>query len=194
MTLAPDQALVGEFVMAAHHDLARVRALLEAEPGLLDVPFKRFGETAIQAASHVGRDDIIGYLLERGAPCDIFTAAALGDTSRVAGWLNGDPELANAKGVHGISLMFHAALSSNVDTATLIADRGGLVPDEALHGAVGQGRLEMTRWLLQRVGNPDAPNYASKTPLTVALELGQGDIVTLLPSHGAREGSSQTPA
>ncbi|MFC4304142.1 ankyrin repeat domain-containing protein [Cohnella boryungensis] len=103
--------LVKEFVGNAHGDLERVRSLLEQEPGLLNAAWD-WGdgdwETALGAASHMGRKDIALFLLERGARIDLFAAAMLGKIEIVKAMLNDHPSLVNALGPHGIPLLDHA--------------------------------------------------------------------------------------
>src|SRR5438552_12658165 len=98
--ISPD--LVQEFVLSAHGNLTRVKELYEQEPALLNIPWARFDETALAAASHTGRRAIAEYLLDKGAPMTVCAAAMLGMTDKVAEYLRADPSLANARGAHGI--------------------------------------------------------------------------------------------
>jgi len=181
-----DQEIVTEFVNSAHGNLARVREMLDARPELLN-ELSPLGESALAAAAHVGNREIAGFLLERGAPIDVCTAAMLADRARVAAFLE-DPGQARATGAHGISLMFHVALGGDVEIAEMVRARGGEVPDAALHGAVARGHLAMAEWLLDHgVANVDQPNFQQKTPLAVALERGHSEIADLLRRHGAHE-------
>ena len=103
--------LVGEFVLKAHGDLGVVKQLLEEEPALVNAAWDWGGgdwETALGAASHMGRRDIALFLLERGAPLDTFAAAMLGETEIVRAMLDRFPELIHARGPHGIPLRVHA--------------------------------------------------------------------------------------
>jgi hypothetical protein len=103
--------LVNEFVLRAHGDLGVVKQLLEEEPTLLNAAWDWGGgdwETALGAASHVGRREIAEYLLDRGARMDIFAAAMLGETEIVRAMLDAQPFLRDARGPHGIPLMAHA--------------------------------------------------------------------------------------
>ena len=107
--LAPE--LVNEFVANAHGDFARVKELLDEEPALLNAAWDWGGgdwETALGAASHMGRADIAGYLLERGARLDIFAAAMLGKLDVVQAIARTQPSALTAPGPHGISLLTHA--------------------------------------------------------------------------------------
>jgi hypothetical protein len=106
-----NRLLVQDFVIFAHFDLAMVKKLLEKEPALLNATMDWGGgdwESGLGGASHVGRKDIVGYLLERGARIDIFCAAMMGQLEAVKSFLALQPSLIDAKGPHGISLHFHA--------------------------------------------------------------------------------------
>src|SRR5205814_8851372 len=65
-------------------------------------------ESGLGGASHMGRRDIVEYLLERGARIDIFCAAVMGQLDAVKAFLTLQPKLIDAKGPHGFSLHFHA--------------------------------------------------------------------------------------
>jgi ankyrin repeat protein len=184
----PSPERVEEFVIAAHGNLDKVRTMLAETPALLNIPWARFNETPLAAASHVGNRAIAEYLLAAGAPLTVCTAAMLGQTDQVAAFLAGDPTLANATGAHGIPILFHAALSGNTAVADLLVGAGGGAgQDAALHGAVAPGHLAMTRWLLERGADPNTLDYAGKTPLRVALDAGHAAIADLLRAQGGRE-------
>ena len=106
-----DSELVAEFVLMAHGDLGVVKQLLEREPAIVNAAWDWGGgdwETALGAAAHVGRRDIAEHLLEHGARMDVFAAAMLGETAIVRAMLDAQPDLRNARGPHGISLVAHA--------------------------------------------------------------------------------------
>ncbi|MCC6300058.1 MAG: ankyrin repeat domain-containing protein [Anaerolineales bacterium] len=103
--------LVQEFVGNAHGDLNRVKELLAQEPALVNATWDWGGgdfETALGAASHMGRRDIAEFLLERGARLDIFAATMLGKLDIVKAALDAYPEALNTPGPHGIPLIAHA--------------------------------------------------------------------------------------
>jgi ankyrin repeat protein len=166
--------LATEFVNTAHANLARVREMLDANPELLHATANQ-GETEL--------------LLERGAPLDVCTAAMLGRRDDVARFLEADPAQANAKGAHGIPLMFHVALGGDVSIAEMVVARGGGEgKDGALHGAVARGQTAMVRWLLDNgVQDVNRLNFQQKTPLAAAVERGHEEIAALLRARGAHE-------
>lgn len=108
------QEQIRNFVLPAHGNLEAVRQQLAAEPRLLNEKFEEFDETALEAASHVGNRPIAQFLLDQGAPMNIYTAAMFGLTEEVVQFLDETPDLVNGNGVHGISLLYHAALSGDV--------------------------------------------------------------------------------
>ena len=106
-----DPNVVRELVGASHRNLDRVRELVTARPALAKVAWDwGFGdwETALGAASHVGRPDIAGFLLEHGATPTIFSAAMLGQLEIVRAFVVTSPGVQRLLGPHGISLMRHA--------------------------------------------------------------------------------------
>ncbi|QJC51474.1 hypothetical protein HGI30_07875 [Paenibacillus albicereus] len=105
--------LVRAFVGSAHSDLERVQQLLQEEPGLLHAAMNWGGgdwETAAGAAAHVGRKDILNWLLEQGARLDLFGAAMLGELELVRSVIERHPSQLHAKGPHGITLLQHALM------------------------------------------------------------------------------------
>ncbi|HEX3401832.1 MAG TPA: hypothetical protein VHT74_16050 [Acetobacteraceae bacterium] len=106
-----DPDLVQDLVNKAHSDFARVRALLEGEPALVNAAWDWGAgdwETALGAAAHMGRRDIALYLLERGARMDVFAAAMLGHLDIVRATIAAIPQARTWKGPHGIPLLMHA--------------------------------------------------------------------------------------
>ncbi|HUS16253.1 MAG TPA: ankyrin repeat domain-containing protein, partial [Chloroflexia bacterium] len=105
-TGVPPQELVEPFVIAAHGNLDQARTLLAAHPEMLNVPWAKFDETALAAASHMGRREIAEFLLGAGAPLTLCAAAMLGRRDDVAPYINADPTLANGRGAHGIPVLY----------------------------------------------------------------------------------------
>ena len=117
-----NRVMVQDFVIFAHMDLDMAKKLLESEPGLLHSHMDWGGgdfESALGAASHMGRRDIAEFLLGKGARIDIFCAAMLGQLEVVKGLLTAYPILIDANGPHGISLHLHAKMGGKEAEKTL---------------------------------------------------------------------------
>ena len=106
-----NRLLVQDFVVSAHSELDLVKRLLEKEPALIAATMDWGGgdwEDGLGGASHMGRRDIVEYLLEHGARINLFCAAMMGQLEAVKSFLTLQPKLIDAKGPHGFSLHFHA--------------------------------------------------------------------------------------
>jgi hypothetical protein len=118
--LSPD--LVRDFVIAGHGDLEKVKAMLAAEPGLLNASWDWGGgdfEMAIGGAGHMGRADIAEFLIAQGGRFDVFVAAMLGKLDVVRAIITIDPAVLRSKGPHGISLLAHALKGSDKATSVV---------------------------------------------------------------------------
>ena len=106
--------MLQDFVIYAHSDLEMTRKLLERDPMLLN-GFMDWGggdwESALGGASHMGRRDIVEFLLERGARMDIFCATMMGQLEAVKAMLTLQPKLIDSRGPHGFTLHFHGQLA-----------------------------------------------------------------------------------
>lgn len=102
--------MVAEVVGVSHFNLDRLKELVNKRPELARATWDwGFGdwETAIGAASHVGRKDIAEYLIKMGTRPDIFTFAMLGAYETVKSMIEFMPGLQRTLGPHGISLLQH---------------------------------------------------------------------------------------
>jgi hypothetical protein len=70
-------------------------------------------ESGLGGASHMGRHDIVEFLLEKGARIDIFCAAMMGQLDAVRAFLTLQPKLIDSRGPHGFNLHFHAQLAKD---------------------------------------------------------------------------------
>ncbi len=106
-----DPALVRETVAASHARFDRVRELVTASPALAKAAWDwGFGdwESALGAASHMGRRDIAELLIEHGARPNLFTHAMLGQLDVVKAAVAAQPGIQRIHGPHGITLLQHA--------------------------------------------------------------------------------------
>ena len=106
-----DPELAQQIVGASHFDLPKVEQLLKTNPSLARATWDwGFGdwETALGAASHTGRIDIIQLLMGHGAAPTLFTLAALDRVDSVRAICTEQPGIQSQLGPHSITLFKHA--------------------------------------------------------------------------------------
>jgi len=178
------QAMIDDFVAAAHGDFDKVKQLIAGHPELVDAEAS-WGERAVEAASQTGRVDMVEFLLAAGARKDICTAVMLGDMRQVEAFLAADPGLIYARGAHDLPLMYFAAIRGHTGIARYLLQRGAEINagnggNTALHGAVIFGQVEMVSWLLENGADVNALDHNGKIPQQLAEESGQTVIAELI--------------
>lgn len=111
-------SVASEVVGVSHFDLKRLKELVEPRPELAKAEWDwGYGdwESAIGAASHVGRKDIVDYLVGKGAVPTIFTYAVLGHYETVKAMISAYPGIQKNFGPHGITLLQHAKTGLQTD-------------------------------------------------------------------------------
>ncbi len=164
----PSQEIVDKFVNMCHGRLDQVKSLLEEHPALITAVSSQH-ETGLQAAAHTAQREIANFLLSKGAPLDICTAAMLGLTTEVKSRLETDPAQKDAAGAHGLPLMQFAALSGSLEIVQLVAKHGAPVNggegiSTPLHAAVWANAPEIVDFLLDHGALTDAKDFTGKTP------------------------------
>jgi hypothetical protein len=127
---AQDPEVVREAVIAAHGNVARLKALVGRQPALAKATYDwGFGdwETALGGAAHIGHREIADYLIANGAQPTIFSAAMLGQLDVVKAFVAATPGVQRVRGPHGIPLLRHAlaggaAAKPVVDYLTALGD------------------------------------------------------------------------
>lgn len=107
-------------VGAAHTDIDTVTELVTARPHLARASVDwGFGdwESAIGAASHMGRRDIAELLLAHDARPTIFSAAMMGQLDVVRAMVEAAPGVQRIPGPHGITLLAHARAGGDAAAA-----------------------------------------------------------------------------
>ena len=103
--------MVSSVVGASHGNIDKVKELVGRRPELAGAAWDwGFGdwETALGAASHVGRRDIAELLMSHGARPDIFTYTMMGMLKSVQEIIETVPGIQSHTGPHGITLLQHA--------------------------------------------------------------------------------------
>lgn len=106
-----NDSMVSSVVGASHFDFDKVKQMVTQRPELAKAAWDwGFGdwETALGAASHVGRRDIAELLISYGARPDIFTFTMMGMLKSVQDIIETVPGIQSNPGPHGITLLQHA--------------------------------------------------------------------------------------
>ncbi|MGB5818396.1 MAG: hypothetical protein WBG90_02850 [Saonia sp.] len=122
-----DKELIWEFVLKAHNSLEDTKRIIETYPLLLNCANqtkKGDFETAVGGASHMGRRDIADLLVARGARLDIFNYAFLGYDDFIKKLVSDYPQLLNAPGPHGFTLLHHAEVGERTALAAWLRSKG----------------------------------------------------------------------
>ncbi|MGH9276739.1 MAG: ankyrin repeat domain-containing protein [Acidimicrobiales bacterium] len=173
-------------------DSALVARLVQEDPARAAAR-NQAGLSAVLAATYKHRHDIAGVLLAAGPELDVFDAAAVGDTGRLAELTDGDPGLATAYARDGSTPLALAAYFAQPAAVKVLLARGADVHARArndmevqpLHAAVA-GRSAKSVGLLLRAGaDPNARQHGGWTPLQAAAAHGDTAMVDLLLAAGA---------
>ena len=126
-------------------DTARLQALLQANPAAANARDER-GNTPVLIAQYRDKREAVELLLAAEPDLDIFDAAAVGRTRRVAEWLDRDPALRDAQSSMGFGPLALAAFFGHVETVTLLLGRGA-DPKPAAPLAAMKGRHDILKLL-----------------------------------------------
>ena len=141
--------LVKAFVVAGHSDrnVPKLKDMIAKDPKLVYAAWDWGGgdwETALGGAGHIGSRDAARLLLDKGARIDAFCAAMLGERGVVAALVAASPAVVGARGPHGYTLLYHAAISGDVAMAELLKphlDDGPKAYTQAVSAAVRGSHL-----------------------------------------------------
>jgi len=156
---------VDALAVVSHFSLDRVKKWIELCPDLLNTR-ATWDELPVEAAAHMGRPDIGGVFLDRGASYSICTATVFGSLSEVKRMLAEDPQRIHERGAHSFPLLWYTAFGNstaggkpNPDAAELLIQAGADVNEDmrgrtVLHTAATSGHMEMCRYFLEKGLNP----------------------------------------
>lgn len=172
-----DQPAVDDFVGLAHDEPLTAITWLRRDPHLA-TQTSSWGESALQAASHLGHQDLLSVLVENGAPVDLYVACANRDGATVRALLSSHRP--GTCGVHRLPLLHFGVVSRDVQLLEFLLG-AGVAPNQRdaslspLHSAVAIGSTEMIRLLLAAGADTTFRDALGATPLDWALELGVHD-------------------
>jgi uncharacterized protein len=144
-------------------------------------------------AQYHHKGDLVAVLLAAGPTLDVFDAASVGRTDRVAELLDVDPALVNAYSPDGFFPLGLAAFFGHPDTVRLLLARGAEVGQvarnpmriQAIHAAVA-GRSREAITLVVEAGAPiNAQQHQGWTALHEAVHQENPELTGYLLAHGA---------
>ena len=173
-------------------DEARVRSLVAGRP---DLAWARddAGLPVVLAARYRNQLGMVEALLAAGARLDVFAAAAVGRTERLAEILDEDPVAVDAVAGDGFRPLQLAAFFGQVGAVRLLLERGASVDAasgndsglRALHSAAAGRHTEIVTLLLEAGADPGPRQQGGFTPLMAAALHGDEGIVAALLAAGA---------
>jgi hypothetical protein len=193
----PDPETMGrteELFQAVHEGkLDRFRALLAEDPALARARDER-GVSVLLQARYRGRFDMIEALLAlRAGDLDLFEAAALGDTDRLARLVAQEPMSLNRHSPDGFTPLHIATFFAQPEATRLLLQRGADVEAVStnpmalrpIHSAAAGGSSEIVAKLLSQRADPNSRQHGGWTALHAAAASGRIDMVRALVQHGA---------
>jgi len=173
-------------------DVARVRGLLAAEPGLVNRRNER-GHSPVLIAQYHHKRDVVAALLDAGPELDLFDACSVGRTERVTELLDQDPSQVNAYSGDGFYPLGLAAFFGHADTVRLLIARGADVAQvarnpmrvQALHSAAAGRSFEAVRLLVEAGAPVNAKQEKGWAPLHEAVLSRDVEMTRYLLAHGA---------
>jgi hypothetical protein len=135
------QAWVNEFVIASHFDLEKIKRLHSQCSDLL-LTRSTWDEIGVEAAAHMGREDIANFFIEKGSPVSLCTACMLGNTDVVKELLREDANRVHERGAHDFPLLWYTIFGKErADLAELLLISGADVHSSML----GNNSLQFAR-------------------------------------------------
>jgi len=184
---------INAFVLYSHFALPQVQRWLDQCPDLLNTR-SSWDELSVEAAAHMGRQDIGALLLDRGAAYSLPTAVVFGSLSDVKRVLGEEPRRIHEPGAHSFPLLWYTAFGApRPETAEYLISAGANAHEEmrertVLHVAATSGHLELCRFFLEKGLDPSTVGYSflgKQTAIEAARDAGHNEVADMLAHWNA---------
>ncbi len=173
-------------------DVARVRALVNADPALASARDEA-GLSAVLTALYHRQGEARDVLLAADPELDVLDAAATGRLDVLRAILASDQDALAARSPEGFTPLHLAAFFGGGPAVRMLlaagmpadADQDNPARVRPLHSAVAAGDHEAVEALLDAGADPDAVQQGGFTPLLAAAHSDDAIMVALLLRHGA---------
>ena len=179
-------------------DLARVRALVSADPSVASAR-EADGVSAVLLARYHSNLEALALLLAAACDLDVFEAAAVGRPERVRELVDADPDLVGAYSEDGFDPLGLAAFFGHEEIVGDLLARGAdpaqwarheTIRVQPLHAAAANGSVEIARSLLDAGAPVNEPQPNGFTALHAAAFHGNAGLGTLLLERGAERAAT----
>ena len=153
------ESFINSSVVVSHFSLDRVKIWLNQCPSLLNTRAS-WDELPVEASAHMGRADIGGLLLDRGAAYSICTATVFGSLEDVKRMLTENPKRIRERGAHSFPLLWYTAFGiQKLEAAEYLVGMGADPKEDmrgrtVLHVAATGGHADLCRYFLERGVDP----------------------------------------
>ncbi|MGV3587636.1 MAG: ankyrin repeat domain-containing protein [Adhaeribacter sp.] len=174
-------------------DVAQVKSMLEAQPGLLQEAKGINGESLILLSVYHRQLDITQILAAKSPELTIHEAAATGNLEAVAKHIAEDQTSVNALSADGFSPLGLACFFNYPEVAHLLVQNGADVNAASqnglrvspIHSAVAAQNIELVKFLLDNGADINATQAGGFTPLHAAAQNGDEALIKFLLEHMA---------
>jgi len=180
------------FTAVRSGDVARVRSLVEASPGLASARDEA-GLSAVLTALYHRQAEALEALLAARPELDVLDAAATGRLDVLRAHVEADPDALAARSPEGFTPLHLAAFFGGGPAVRLLlaagmdadADQQNPARVRPLHSAVAARDREAAEALLEAGADPDTAQQGGFTPLLAAAHPDDVEMAELLLRHGA---------
>ena len=173
-------------------DKAGLEALLAADRNLVNAR-NEMGHSPVLIAQYHHKHDLVAVLLAAGPTLDVFDAASVGRTDRVAQLLDADPSLLNAYSKDGFFPLGLAAFFGHTDTVRLLLARGADVAQvaknpmriQAIHAAVAGPTPDVAKLIVEAGAPINATQHKGWTALHEVVNKKNVELARYFLAHGA---------